>query len=145
MQTLHEGLDPLVRQCVKATASPSVRLWSFEVKRQISFANLRKSFFQAVSNSSWAHEGYLVTTSIANHKVEEELRLLSALHGIGVIVLHVDNPSESDIFLPSRQRTSVDWQMVDRIVQENEDFRDYIELVSTYFQTGRVPSREWNR
>ena len=86
-----------------------------------------------------------MTTSIANHKVEEELRLLSALHGIGVIVLHVDNPSESDIFLPSRQRTSVDWQMVDRIVQENEDFRDYIELVSTYFQTGRVPSREWNR
>lgn len=28
---------------------------------------------------------------------------------------------------------------------ENEDFRDYIELVSTYYQTGRVRAKDWNK
>src|SRR5690606_28107148 len=37
---------------------------SFELKLRLSFANLRESFFQAVSNSSWAHEGYLVAANI---------------------------------------------------------------------------------
>ncbi|MCL2025857.1 MAG: HTH domain-containing protein [Leptospirales bacterium] len=33
----------------------SVRLLSFELKRELSFGNLRESFFQTVSNSSWAN------------------------------------------------------------------------------------------
>jgi hypothetical protein len=36
----------------------AVKLYSFEVKKRLSFSNLREAFFQAVSNSSWAHEGY---------------------------------------------------------------------------------------
>jgi len=31
----------------------SIRLLSFELKRELSFGNLRESFFQTVSNSSW--------------------------------------------------------------------------------------------
>lgn len=38
----------------------SIRLLSFELKRELSFGNLRESFFQTVSNSSWANESYLV-------------------------------------------------------------------------------------
>ena len=41
-----------------------LEFYSFEIKQQLSFSNLRESFFQAVSNSSWAHEGYLVTAEI---------------------------------------------------------------------------------
>ncbi len=44
----------------------------------------------AVSNSSWAHFGYLVATEINEDKqrgVERELQMLCALHGIGVILL----------------------------------------------------------
>ena len=44
-----------------------------------------------MSNSSWANEGYLVATSISTSEVEEELRMLSALHGIGVILLIPEN------------------------------------------------------
>jgi hypothetical protein len=31
------------------------------MKKELNFSNLRESYFQAVSNSSWANEGYLVT------------------------------------------------------------------------------------
>ena len=107
--------------------------------------NVRKSFFQAVSNSSWANEGYLVTTSISDNKVEQELRMLSALHGIGVILLNPENPSEREILLPPKSRPEVDWQSVNRILVENSDFKDYIELVSTYYQTGRIRKKDWNK
>ena len=145
MQTVDKEWNDLVRSCVKQGAGQTVRLWSFEVKKEINGSNVRKSFFQAVSNSSWANEGYLVATSVSDSTVEQELRMLSALHGIGVIILNPENPSESEMTLPARARAEVDWQSVNRIVVENSDFKDYIELVSTYYQTGRVRSRDWNR
>jgi hypothetical protein len=47
--------------------------------------------------------------------------------------------------LPARTRPEVDWQSVNRILVENEDFKDYIELVSNYYQTGRYRDRDWNK
>ncbi len=145
IQPIDKEWNELIRTCVKHGSGQSVRLWSFEVKKELNGSNTRKCFFQAVSNSSWANEGYLVTTSISSNIVEQELRMLSALHGIGVILLNSENPSESEILLPARSRAEVDWQSVDRIVKENEDFKDFIELVSTYYQTGRIRSRDWNK
>ncbi|WP_031566675.1 COG2958 family protein [Rheinheimera texasensis] len=145
MQPVDKDWNELVRSCVKQGAGQSVRLWSFEVKKELSSSNVRKSFFQAVSNSSWANEGYLVATSISDANVELELRMLSALHGIGVILLNPENPSESEMMLPAKARQEVDWQSVNRIVAENEDFKDYIEQVSTYYQTGRVRGKDWNK
>lgn len=145
MQPIDKEWNELIRSCVKQGAGQSVRLWSFEVKKELNGANARKSFFQAVSNSSWANEGYLVATSISDSKVEQELRMLSSLHGIGVILLNPENPSESEMMLPSKTRSEVDWQSVNRILVENVDFKDYIELVSTYYQTGRVRARDWNK
>lgn len=145
MQPVDKEWNDLIRSCVKQGAGQSVRLWSFEVKKELTGSNARKSFFQAVSNSSWANEGYLVATSISDSSVEQELRMLSALHGIGVILLNPENPSESEMMLPAKSRADVDWQSVNRILVENADFKDYIELVSTYYQTGRVRARDWNK
>lgn len=145
MQPIDKEWNELVRSCVKQGAGQSVRLWSFEVKKELNGANVRKSFFQAVSNSSWANEGYLVAISISDSNVEQELRMLSSLHGIGVILLNLENPSESEMVLPSKPRPEVDWQSVNRILVENADFKDYIELVSTYYQTGRVRAKDWNK
>jgi uncharacterized protein len=145
MQPVDKGWDDLVRTCVQHGGGQRVRLWSFEIKKELNSSNVRKSFFQAVSNSSWANEGYLVATLISDHRVEQELRMLSALHGIGVILLNPENPSESEILLPAIARLEIDWQSVNRIVVENEDFKDFVELVSTYYQTGRIRSIDWNK
>lgn len=145
MQAVDKEWNELVRTCVKNGDGQSVRLWSFEVKITLNSSNVRKSFFQAVSNSSWANEGYLVATAISDNKVEQELRMLSALHGIGVILLNTENPSESEILLPAKSRPEIDWQSVNRILIENTDFKDYIELVSTYYQTGRIRKKDWNK
>jgi len=145
MQALDNRWNDLVKTCVKHSSGQNVRLWSFEVKKELNSSNVRSSFFQAVSNSSWANEGYLVATSISTSEVEEELRMLSALHGIGVIILIPENPTESEILLPARRRQEVDWQSINRILNENSDFKNFIELVSIYYQTGRIRTQDWNR
>jgi len=134
-----------VKTCVLQGGGQSVRLWSFEVKKVLTMGNVRKSFFQAVSNSSWASEGYLVATSISDSRVEQELRMLSALHGIGVILLSIENPSESELILPAVKRAEIDWESVNRIVEENADFKDFIDSVSNYYQTGRIRVRDWDK
>jgi len=145
IQPIDKEWNELVRSCVQQGSGQNVRLWSFEVKKVLNAANVRKSYFQAVSNSSWANEGYLVAATISSTKIEKELRILSALHGIGVILLNPENPSESDILFPAQTRSEVDWQSTDRILTENDDFKDFIELVSTYYQTGRLRSKDWNK
>ena len=143
MEALAQGFHKHVKNCVHAGGGPSVRLWSFEVKKELTMSNVRKSFFQAVSNSSWANEGYLVAINISDSKVEQELRILSALHGIGVILLNIENPSESELLLPAIKRLQIDWQSVNRIVEENQDFSDFLDLVSHYYQTGRLRDKDW--
>ncbi|KMN51581.1 HrgA protein [Chromobacterium violaceum] len=145
MQPVAKDWHELVRSCVLHGGGQSVRLWAFEVKKELTRGNVRKYFFQAVSNSSWANEGYLVCTGIVGKDTEDELRMLSALHGIGVIVLDSSNPSESEIVVPARARQDVDWQSVHRLVEENEDMREFVELVSTYYQTGRLRPQDWNK
>ncbi len=144
MEPVAQQWHPHGQTCVLQGGGLSVRLWSFEVKKTLTMGNVRKCFFQAVSNSSWASEGYLVATSIADSRVEQELRMLSALHGIGVILLSESNPSESELLLPAKKRPDIDWQSVNRIVEENADFKDFIDLVSNYYQTGRIRDKDWH-
>jgi len=47
--------------------NPGLKLFSFELKKKLDFNNLRESFFQEVSNSSWANEGYLVAEDILEY------------------------------------------------------------------------------
>ena len=52
--------------------------------------NYRESFFQAVSYSSWANEGYLVAAEIIqDDELLSELECLSIAFGIGIIQLDI--------------------------------------------------------
>ncbi|MCO7188949.1 MULTISPECIES: HrgA protein [unclassified Pseudoalteromonas] len=144
LEPLDQGWDEIVRSCVRSGNHSSVRLWSFEVKKHLTKGNVRKYFFQAVSNSSWANFGYLVATGL-NSDVEGELQMLSSLHGIGVLLLDTESLFDSQILIPAQERVNVDWQSANRIVAENKDFHHYIEQVGIYNQTGRLIKSAWNK
>ncbi len=148
LDPLDKEWDDVVQNCVRHSEGRLTRLWSFEVKKQLNRSNVRECFFQAVSNSSWAHFGYLVATEINEDKqrsVERDLQMLCALHGIGVILLDPYDFSNSQTLIPARERTSVDWQSVNRLVEENRDFKDFIELMGEYHQTGKIHKTLWNK
>ncbi|MBY6198829.1 COG2958 family protein [Vibrio hangzhouensis] len=144
LEPLDQGWDEIVRSCVRSGNHSSVRLWSFEVKKHLTKGNVRKYFFQAVSNSSWANFGYLVATGL-NGDVEGELQMLSSLHGIGVLILDTESLFDSQILIPAQERVNVDWQSANRIVTENRDFHHYVEQVGIYNQTGRLIKSAWNK
>lgn len=144
LETLDQGWNDVVRTCVRSGNDTFVRLWSFEVKKQLNKGNVRKSFFQAVSNSSWANFAYLVTTGV-DPAVESELQMLCGLHGVGILLLDTQSLFDSQILIPARERTNIDWLSVNRITEENRDFEAYIDQVGIYNQTGRLTKSLWNK
>ena len=103
------------------------RFFSFELKRELTFANLRESFFQAVSNSSWAHEGYLAAPNIDDSEdLRDELARLSGSFGIGVIELDLENPQKSQVLFPPKAKDSIDWDGANKLAKENPDFRKFL-------------------
>lgn len=93
------------------------KLFSFEMKKEITFGNLREYYFQAVSNSSWAHEGYLVALKV-EEELHEELRRLNNAFGIGIIRLDPINISQSEILFASKERNNLDWDTIERLAEE---------------------------
>lgn len=132
-----------LRECVGVQGERRARMWSFEVKLLLNRSNARKSFFQAVSNSSWAHFGYLVAGTVEGDGTLKELRMLASAHGIGVIQLDVQNPAESQILIPARERSEIDWDMCNRLTEENTDFAEFVGRIRRFHQTGEVSTKEW--
>ena len=46
MQVLDNRWNELIRTCVKHSSGQNVRLWSFEVKKELNSSNIRSSFFR---------------------------------------------------------------------------------------------------
>jgi hypothetical protein len=142
LEVLDSSWEQGVRDCVKVLNGERAKLWSFEVKLLVNRSNVRECFFQAVSNSSWAHFGYLVAEEF-EEKTRKELRLLSAAHGIGIIQLDCDDPTESQILIPAAERNEVDWDAANRLAVENADFKDFLKLVKQFYQIGEVKPADW--
>ena len=133
-----------VRDCVNQYSDKRTKLWSFEAKLLINRSNVRECFFQAVSNSSWANFGYLVAAEIEGQDTLKELPMLFAAHGIGLIKLDADNPAESQVLIPARERDEIDWDMANRLATENRDFLEYLKLVKQFYQTGEARLADWD-
>lgn len=100
-------------------------LTSYELKKEINTDyELKKFFFQAVSNSSWANYGFLVAFEISD-RLNEEMERLSQSFGIGIIKLN-PNPYESKILFPSTHK-EIDFKTLDKLCKINPSFEKFIE------------------
>lgn len=132
-----------IRDCVNQHFDKRTKMWSFEVKLLINRSNVRECFFQTVSNSSWANFGYLVAAEIEGQGTLKELRMLFAAHGIGLIKLDTENPSESQVLIPAKERSEIAWDMANRLATENKDFLEYVKLIKQFYQTGEARTSDW--
>lgn len=124
----------------------AVRLFSFELKRELSITNIREAFFQAVSNSSWANEGYLAAAEIDNDEdFRTELERLSTSFGIGVIRIDVEDPDSTGIILPARSKESVDWEAVNKLASINPDFRSFLKRIKIDISSREIRREMYDR
>lgn len=111
-----------------------VKFYSFEIKKEINVSNFREYYFQAVSNSSWANEGYLVALDI--DESDEELTMLmtkTALSfGIGVLSSDSKNIDQSKIIAPAKFKELLDFSLIDELSQKNKNFQNFIKTVNEY-------------
>ena len=103
------------------------KISSYEIKKETnSDAELKKAYFQAVSNSSWANYGYLVAFEISD-SLSDEMERLNQSFGIGIIELNA-NPYQSKILYPSRYR-ELEFKTIDKLCKINKEFEQFIEQV----------------
>lgn len=107
--------------------SDTFKLTSYEIKREINTDyELKETYFQAVSNSSWANYGYLVALEISA-SLKDEMERLNQSFGIGVIELKA-NPFESKVLFPAKYK-DLDFKTIDKLCKVNKDFTTFIDYV----------------
>ena len=121
----------------------AVKFFSFELKRAITLSDCKQYFFQAVSNSSWANEGYLVALLIdeGNEDLMMELKRLSNSFGIGIIKLTPGKEEEGKILFPARIREELDWETLDNLMQ-NKDFEKFMKFVDRDIEAGDITNED---
>ena len=140
-----EDWRPNVIEFNKLSDNNSLRLFSFELKRSLTRANYREAYFQAVSNSSWAHEGYLVAADILqDDEFLAELDRLAASFGIGIIHLDPHDIDSSSILYPARARETLDWETINRLCEQNRDFEKFLQDVKIDFESKRIHRSEYD-
>lgn len=128
-----------------AIGNTALKVYSFELKKALSFTNLREAFFQAVSNSSWANEAYLVAAEISQDEdFLSELRRLSTSFGIGVIELSIEDPNSSKVLFPARERESIDWETLNKLTM-NADVRELLTRIKNDLQTKEFIEEKYDK
>lgn len=117
-------------------------LFSFEIKKKVTFSTLRQYYFQTVSNSSWANEGYLVALEYESDPalLEEMHRLANSFH-IGFIKLNIEHVEESEILIPADYNEELDWDTINKLAENNKDFAQLIDFITEDLQVGKVKSK----
>ncbi len=134
----YNGYEEETLKFLHHTGQKRHKLFSFELKKELSLSNLKESYFQAVSNSTWANEGYLVVFGIKDKykdKVLDELKRLNQSFGIGVIKLESEI-SNSKILLPAKER-EIDIPTLDMLVEQSpKDFKPFMEKINKQIEKG---------
>jgi uncharacterized protein len=121
--TMKSSATHQLLQCIDS--AETFKLSSYELKREINSDNdLKMAYFQAVSNSSWANYGYLVTFELSS-SLTDEIKRLNQAFGIGVIELKA-NPFQSQVVFQPRERP-LDFSTIDKLCRMNKSYEMFIQ------------------
>ena len=73
-----------------------------------------------------------------------ELERLSKSFGIGIIQLNLDDIHSSEILFQSKTREYLDWDTMNKLCEENEDFKKFIQDVKIDFESKRIHKSEYD-
>ena len=135
----YEDFESLTLSALDILCQKSYRIFSFEMKKSLDLSTLREKYFQSVSNSSWANEGYLVAAEISDDdQFMSELSLLNSAFGIGVIKLNIDFPEQSEILFYSKTRSNIDVNVLDKLVNKNKDVQVVFNCIKESNKLARI-------
>ncbi len=141
-----EDWNPDLIEFNRITDNNALKLFSFELKKSLTKGNYREAFFQAVSNSSWANEGYLIAAEIKQDDgLLAELERLSMSFGIGVIKLELTDIDSSRVLYHAKKRSRLDWEIMNKLSSQNNDFRQFLKDIKIDFDSKRIHKSEYDK
>ena len=141
-----EEWEPEIIEISRDISSIGIKLFSYEIKRELNFSNLRESYFQAVSNSSWANEGYLVAADIeTEEEFLQEIKRLTNSFGIGIMRLDIENPDSSEIIYQAKEKDIVDIETMNKIAQVNPNFKKFLKRIKSDLTTKEIRKEEYDK
>ena len=111
---------------------PTTEIYAYELKLKLTLGNLTEYYFQALSNSGWANEAWLVAMEIDENNYDElmeEMKRLNQSFGVGVIKLNYYNPEDSEILFSAKKRNNLDIDTMHKLCY-NRQFQDFINDVN---------------
>ncbi len=135
----YDDFEELTIKTLSILNEKSYKIFSFEMKIEINRATLRKEYFQAVSNSTWANEGYLVAANIAeDDDLLSEMSILNSAFGIGIIKLNIEIPEQSEILFYAKQKNEIDINMLDKLISKNRDVKEIFQCLKDSENLSRI-------
>jgi hypothetical protein len=116
---------------------------SYEVKLSLSRSNIRESFIQAATNSSWANYGFLVAAEI-NEDIISECKILANQFGIGLIRIDVNEPTENSEVVIQAKKNNLNWMSINRLFIENTDFQEFIQTINDSLKLNKIIEKGWD-
>lgn len=111
---------------------PTTELYAYELKLKLTLGSLTEYYFQALSNSGWANEAWLVAMEIDENNYDElmeEIKRLNQSFGVGIIKLNYYNPEDSEILFSAKKRNNLDIDTMHKLCY-NRQFQDFINDVN---------------
>lgn len=111
----------------------------------IEFYEFARNFFQAVSNSSWAHEGYLCAAEISEDAdFLSEIKRLSTSFGISLIHLDTNDPDSSRIIHPAKSKDNLDWESMNKLCI-NTDFQEFLKRIKNDLSINEIHQAQYDK
>jgi hypothetical protein len=73
------------------------------------------------------------------------LKRLATSFGIGIIKLDIEEPDSTEVLFPAKHRTDLDWDTINKLAEENADFRDFILRVRNDLSSKEVRKEKYDR
>ena len=110
---------------------PTTEIYAYELKLKLPLGNVTEYYFQALSNSGWANEAWLVAMEINENDIDlmEEIKRLNQSFGVGIIRLDYNNPEDSEILFSAKKRNDLDIDTMHKLCN-NRQFQDFIDDVN---------------
>ena len=71
----------------------------------------------------------------------DELRRLNNAFGIGVIWLDAEHFMQSEILFSAKEKDSLDWDTINRLIDDNRNFKSFLNDLMEDIKVGKVKSR----
>ena len=125
--TFREDVNTNILELFNNINLPTVEIYAYELKLELTMSNLVEYYFQAVSNSSWANEAWLVAMEIDIDDTElmEEIKRLNQAFGVGLIYLNYISPEDSEIIVSAKKRNYLDIDTMNKL-SINNDFNNFV-------------------